>query len=335
VRSTPAGPFRQLTPVPLPQATSPCRKPTPKPALENNMLVNPTIRIPIDPGKPHFVWIYWHGGAQGDEIRWSLRSVCRHFDNPNCWVIGDPPTWYGGNVIRMNRIAAGPTFRPYADQWRKVKAAIDCEQIPRRFCWIMDDVYFLQPVKFDSLEVPRRVRVMSVRGVNTMRSRNLWRRYKRLTMDVLISRGLPLGDYVTHGPAIMDKQKMRQVMEDFNVMSSPLSWELIYYNSFDWPEIRSWRSWMTRITGPGRNLERITTPICNNSVNGWSPGLREWLMRKFPDRSIVETEDAPETIPFSRFRSRSLRPIRRRRPDPAAATNRLDRMLREHIGGTR
>ena len=29
-----------------------------------------------------FVWPYWHGGASGDELRWSVRSVERFFDGP-------------------------------------------------------------------------------------------------------------------------------------------------------------------------------------------------------------------------------------------------------------
>lgn len=298
-------------------------------------MTEPTIRIPIDDSKPHFVWIYWNGGAQGDELRWSLRSVCRHFDNPNCWVIGNAPSWYCGNTIHRNRIPAGPTFRPYADQWQKVNEAIQCALIPDKFCWIMDDVYFLKPLPFDSLEVPRRVRKMSVQGVNSMRSRNLWRRYKRLTCDVLISRGMPLGDFVTHGPAVMDKDKMRHVMAEFNVLQSPLSWELIYYNSFDWPRIESWNGWMKRITHSRVNYDGIRAPICNNSVNGWTRELRQWLRLRFPDQSILESTDAPAQLDF-----RNMNPRRTMRRRPATLTaeqqkNRLNRILLAHVQGKR
>ena len=45
-----------------------------------------------------FVWPYWHGGANGDEIRFSVRSVEKFFEgSAKCTIIGDKPPWFTGH----------------------------------------------------------------------------------------------------------------------------------------------------------------------------------------------------------------------------------------------
>ncbi|MFN9292830.1 MAG: hypothetical protein ACK6EB_32540, partial [Planctomyces sp.] len=87
-----------------------------------------------------FVWPYWHAGASGDEIRWSIRSVEQHYEGKAlCTIVGDRPPWWRGHVIDCPRI--GPTAnRGFRDMLSKMHTIATHPEIQSEFVWMMDDV---------------------------------------------------------------------------------------------------------------------------------------------------------------------------------------------------
>lgn len=57
-------------------------------------------------GQWPFVWTYWAGGAVGDELRYSIRSVLHHHPQARVIVVGDKPLEIDGDLDAF--FAAGP-----------------------------------------------------------------------------------------------------------------------------------------------------------------------------------------------------------------------------------
>ena len=102
-----------------------------------------------------FVWPYWHGGANGDEIRFSVRSVETFFHGQvKCTIVGDRPPWYQGHVIHQPQIPLRENHG-FRDMLAKMWVMATHAEIDADFVWMMDDIYLLKPVTWDDLETPR------------------------------------------------------------------------------------------------------------------------------------------------------------------------------------
>ena len=142
------------------------------------------------PDMLHFVWVYWQGGARGDELRLSIRSVEQNALFPvKITVIGDRPSWYTGHFIRKPQIASCENHN-IADQMSKTVLMSEHPDIGEHIIWMMDDIFFLSPFAQEDVMLPR--------GVRFSRSaRNAWQIMKGRTADVLQERGYPTIDYAT------------------------------------------------------------------------------------------------------------------------------------------
>lgn len=85
------------------------------------------------------VWFARKG--ENEELRHSIRSMAQNFSSVRPWVIGHPPEWYSGQVIRPRR------------QWNKHKAttqnmriALDDDRISDPFVYLNDDMFLFAPI---------------------------------------------------------------------------------------------------------------------------------------------------------------------------------------------
>jgi hypothetical protein len=236
----------------------------------------------VEPEDATFVWVYWHGGAKADELRWSIRSVVKHYHgNASILVVGDPPPWYTGPAIRMDRV--GPCrMRRYRDQLDKFYAVCRSSAVPESFVWMMDDTMFAQPVSMADLR--RNFFFGSVPA--KIGGKGEWLDHKRETFAVLAEHGYPQVDYCTHMPHVLEKSKFLATWDKFDLGNRTLQWELLY-GAMHW-----------------RNRERIdpqvfaflrrgfkgepTSAIINHADKGWTPSLHSYLQRRFYAPSPVE-----------------------------------------------
>ncbi len=189
----------------------------------------PVVTI-ADPGATQFVWPYWHGGANGDEIRWSVRSVETFFTGkPTCTIVGDRPPWYTGHVIDCPRIESSgdqTTYRPaLRDMLNKMRIIAASPQIASEFVWMMDDVYFIKPFSTDDLRQPRAVFWKE-------RSDNGWQKVKTTTMRRLAEVGLPQLDYATHLPHEVERSKLTAILHSRDTNRTDMLWENLYGNTY-------------------------------------------------------------------------------------------------------
>ena len=141
-----------------------------------------------------FVWPYWQGGAQADELRWSIRSVETFFQGKaKITIIGDRPDWYHGHVIRKKRVPASKTNQAFRDMLSKVFYIATHAEIDPECVWMMDDIYFLKPFTLDAIKTPRAEPWRPDES-------NSWQKRKTASMEALAARGLTQHDYATHLP---------------------------------------------------------------------------------------------------------------------------------------
>lgn len=237
-----------------------------------------------------FVWPYWHGGASGDELRWSIRSVETFFDGtPQIVVVGDRPPWFTGLVISSPRkVGKSRTFRnSLKDMLTKMNVIATSEQIAERFVWMMDDCYFVRPFTVLDISVPRAI------AARTKRQKGEWRTIKVQTMEHLTKTGRTNHDYATHSPHMAEKAKLQKILAEIDVKESPMLWEILYGNTFHgtpespYPFLQLLNRKMS--SGNIRTLCSKAT-VVNNLAGAWCPGLTKYLAGLLPYASRTESQ---------------------------------------------
>lgn len=255
-----------------------------------------------------FVWPYWDGGANGDELRFSIRSVHEFYDgNATCTIIGDRPAWWRGHVIEQKRVPNGTPNQAFRDTIAKLWTMATHPEMMHEFVWMMDDVYFLKPVTKGDLMTPR-----AQRWVDT--EHNSWARRKKTTIQALQAIGASIWDYSTHAPHYAEKEKVRDIYERFNMHQQTLLWEVLYGNLYRGrPE--NVVPWLHRLytKQAAEDIGRITarSTVLNNIDGSWCEGLRSFLASRLPVPSPGELEHAGIHFKIARQRKNVRRGVRR------------------------
>ena len=255
-----------------------------------------------------FVWPYWHGGANGDELRWSIRSVETFFQGKaKITIIGDRPDWYHGHVIRKKRVPKTKTNRAFRDMLSKVFFIASHAEIDSECVWMMDDIYFLRPFTLEDIQVPRAEPWRPSVG-------NSWQRRKTVSMQALAERGFTQHDYATHMPHWLEKAKLRTMFDEFNLHEHTMLWEVLYGNIHRENPQRS-RPFFVRFKNQAsaealRNLTRNAT-VMNHVASAWCDGMRDFLSELLPMPASVEGQGAISKPAF-KITKKAVRTVKRR-----------------------
>ncbi len=182
------------------------------------------------------VYPYATGGAQWEELRYSIRSVEENFLNlRNIWLIGDQPDW-------ISEIYTIPKNRPYPDTDLKrnydytqsiLWAAIN-PNISDPFLLVNDDHYLLSPMTAN--DIANRPMIRENMDNYTQEERDtgdkawqkvLWGQYDRNK-----SFGLGGWNFEAHTPCIVTKQCIVETWSLFGFGDGKLIWKTAYYNLF-------------------------------------------------------------------------------------------------------
>jgi len=238
-----------------------------------------------------FVWFYVAASGDGEELKHSIRSVCRHFSGQaEITVIGDKPKWYTGHHIPVARAALQrgdrKTLLPWRDTSQKIQIAADHPEVPNEFCWIMDDVYLLRSVSREDLLVPR------YDPWYKTRSHRDWHKLIRTTFDVLRSKGYGNLQYGTHLPHVFEKAKLLQMFEEFDFRNKLLLFEILYGNRFRENAIH-YTGFLKRLLGPQPlhvlNRMHEQHSVLNYTSGVWRATMQQWIRRTFCDPSPHES----------------------------------------------
>jgi hypothetical protein len=262
----------------------------------------------LDEPTLQFVWPYWHGGAKGDEIRFSVRSVETFFQGrARCLIVGDRPPWYTGEHLPHRRVSRRTPNRGFRDMLSKVLVMATRDEIDSEFVWMMDDVYFLRPFTLDDMRTPR---------ANLWRpsERNGWQKRKTLSMAALASRGMTQHDYATHLPHHVEQSKLATLFDEFDLRNTTLLWEVLYGNTYRENPIGTdpfFRRIVKQRSVAALRLLTTHAKVLNHTSGVWGPDMRSFLLTLMPDPTASELSDQ-SAVPTFRTTRRQKRVVKRR-----------------------
>lgn len=146
-----------------------------------------------------FVYFVRHG--DNEELRYSIRSVIKHFPDAKIWVLGNKPDWYTGNFVPVRNV--GEKFTNIANCCYE---AATHPEISDTFVWMNDDFFIMKPI--ESILPLHRGSLKEradryAQGIST----SYYNKLLHATYSQLIKMGIedPL-DYDVHMPLVMDKK---------------------------------------------------------------------------------------------------------------------------------
>jgi hypothetical protein len=240
-----------------------------------------------------FLWTYIDEERQGDELRWSLRSVSQNYKGAaELILVGDKPHWYCGKHLPMERV--GECYRRrYRDVLNKLIAACKSDLVADTFCWQMDDVYFIKPgVTYDWLAKNQH------QGTNPPNKPTLWGNKELQDMHAetyeVLREELPqmanrIADFATHKPMLFHKEQFLNMVEMFGLEERTLKWESIYNVAFH--EFSTPIDYTFQLLCSSDQTSMDDAFCISNGAAGWTPQFRRRLAELLPDRCEAESAD--------------------------------------------
>lgn len=239
------------------------------------------------PGKLQFVWCYFEAPAKLDELRFSMRSVAKHYQGEAEFVVvGDCPPFAMPKHIPTVRKPRGKGFhRGLADVMYKMSVIAQHEMIGPEFVWMMDDVFFVRDVSYADLKQPRAA------GKISAGKRNRWQRTKTQTAEKLQQLGLSTWDFATHLPHWVRKSELAEMMQQWNPLDDFWLWEVVYGNTYR-PRPSRHTPFLRRIRKPAESAVydrwANSSHVFNLCERGWCVEIRDWLRRRMPEPLPIE-----------------------------------------------
>lgn len=239
-----------------------------------------------------FIWLYFHDEARGDELRYSMRSVCQHFKGaPHIILVGDKPDWYSGHYIAMPRIPApkDPKFHSVLDSSHKLQQAMRHTDIADNFVVMMDDHYFLRDFSLSDIQIPRHAPGW------VPKKRYWWDTSITLTMQTLERRGLSTYLYETHLMHFFEKDKLQQIFDRFTPTVVPVLRNTLYGNVFR-SRPKDYRPFVASPQTP-QTLQQLNdiakrSTVLNHASGAWDKTLADWLQRRLATATAAECAGA-------------------------------------------
>lgn len=243
-----------------------------------------------------FVWTYWEGGAAGDELRWSIRSIERFCEEETkITIAGDSPSWFRGHVIPLPKIEEEPNHN-FQDVLWKLQNITQRSDIDSQFVWMMDDIVALQPFNPIDIAIPRGVRFESFDRISRQKK---YLRLKADTLRFLQNEGFSgHWDFGTHAPHLIDKSFLRNLFLTLPIREKCLLWEIVYevVKNEIRPNHQTVESPFPFLTTQSaaysidqlESAKTVSKFLNWGNKEGWNSTLRNWLASQFPDRSKEE-----------------------------------------------
>ena len=245
------------------------------------------------------VWVYWAGGAVGEELRYSMRSVQQHFTGlENIVLCGDKPDWYRGDFIdspkwtkrQAKRKFGTKRWAKWTDSIIKLQRIIDSPMVTDQFLWLYDDTFFVKDATASEVAMPRRTRLLCAHP--EAKANGAWREVLRRTTEALYAAGRPARNYSHHGPVVFDKQMLQQTIDQFDPENRPRAIESLYINHhFDEASTVPLGRWMVYTQRPKPNWQPDPTATVGN-VGSFRESVHKAMHNRFPDAIATEEDSA-------------------------------------------
>lgn len=240
--------------------------------------------------KQDVVYILGNGSKWNDnELRYSLRSLDKHFEHDRVFIVGECPDWLQ-NVIHIEAVDSFP----YSDGGkmrnaiRKIRTACKDGRISDSFVLMNDDFYFLK----DTPEIlPYTLGTIQETLDRHTTKKGYYYNALKGTMHFLQRHGIkePMS-YGAHYPIVYDRQKFLRMTNGVDFSTVAYSWRTIYGNFF---RIGSVERKDTKIHSEATMNEFLDRADPGDFLSSSDdvvlrPAFQEWLDNRFPQQSQYE-----------------------------------------------
>lgn len=228
-------------------------------------------------------YVYVCRRGDNEELRYSIRSLVKNLPDVNVWVIGDAPSWYTGNIVRVKY------FREkYLTVRHNLKVLSQTSEINEDFVLMNDDFFVMHPM--DSVQVWHGG---SLRDKHRLRSQTQpyspYTQYLLETYKTVKDSGIeePL-DYELHTPLPTTKSSIAEAIK------LPGLWRSITGNQNG---IGGEQHDDVKLYHPTSQMYRDredldSSPYLSCDDDSFGTLLTKYLMDAFPDPSPYEAIDA-------------------------------------------
>lgn len=241
-----------------------------------------------------------------NELRYSLRSLEKHFPHRNVFIVGEFPNW----LRNVNHMDVNDAF-PYSDGGklrnavRKIRAACEDERISDQFVLMNDDFFFLE----DCTEI----KPFSLGSMQQTIDRHITQKgyyYEALvrTKRYLEEKGIKDPTcYAIHCPIVYDKKKFLQMTDGLDLMKAGYAIRTIYGNTFNIGKIERKD---VKISSESALMDFLQKEDKGDFLSSGDntvlyTDFQKWLDNRFPEQSKYEQ---PRTDRFALQRRKTALP---------------------------
>jgi len=236
--------------------------------------------------------------VQWEELKYSLRSLEKNLVDVEfrVWIVGDKPEWLSEEARFIEVPCTGKAAR--VDVAKKRMAVDRHREINEEYFWMNDDIYFINPVTYADLCIPKILEDLSGR-MNRYNPQTQWGRDMMATFQRLKAEKLPTLNYAIHLPYRHEKTKSIELFRLFDLEHKPYVFANLYYNLF-YPHLLPYSLGLEEtnnllfcVNRPNPNWDLLGRQLkakkfMNNSEAGMSERFKTLLMSLFPEKSRFE-----------------------------------------------
>ena len=242
-----------------------------------------------------FVYPYKEGMAQGDELKYSLRSLCQNFkEDFEVIILGNKPKWLSDNVTCLEVELQNES--PQINQAKKLTHLFDIKRLTN-IIWMNDDIYFVNPVTIEDIKLNKYL--IEYREGKIFNNKGRYHIAARKSLEWLRDNGKENFVYSTHLPYYFNITKLKQLFKLLPLTKVDYLLELLYFNYFcnskdavqtnhkgeisvRCARMLSWKEY------PYLRNKINNTLFLNNAEQGFCTVLIEYLKRRFSERCKFE-----------------------------------------------
>lgn len=148
-----------------------------------------------------------------EELRYSLRSVCKNLPHTNVLIVGQKPSW----LVGVDNIRTPALSNKHLDITDKVKSALEFDAVSEDFIYMNDDMFVIKPVEhvhnFNRGTIEEVMAEIRAYGHKSGDYLNGMRRAKVVLEDFGVFEPL---SYELHIPMLFNKSKLQQIFDSFD-----------------------------------------------------------------------------------------------------------------------
>jgi hypothetical protein len=224
-------------------------------------------------------FVYLCRKGPNEELRYSIRSVVKNFPDAKILVVGEPPSWYVGDILLVKQNST-----KYVNVSNNLRQIALSDLVEDTFIMMNDDFYFLSNEYGYYYEGTLQEKHDTYRDINGPSSYN-----KKIldTINRLKKMGYPDPlSYELHIPFPVEKAKLSKIVRHNNVL-----WRSIYGNVFNvgghiTTDVKVYAK--DRMSFKAYDYKTGSSPFLSTNDASFKEVEKNLLMRRFKKKTVYE-----------------------------------------------